>query len=133
MVTPPLCARDVVSGCGRGHLGTRLPVEAGRLQPVGVFPFRNHNQRNGCSIQLGMHMPGFKPDAEPGVEDLRLALPETGLQAALNLEMIQLQLDAGNVFGKIAPYIASAHMQAGDAESFASCLDNHTYLPFNAG
>jgi len=36
-----------------------------------------------------------------GVEDLRLSVPEIGLQAALNLEMIQLQLDVQNVFGEI--------------------------------
>lgn len=79
-----------------------------------------------------MHMPGFKPGAKPGVEDLRLALPEIGFQVALNLEMIQLQLDAGNALGKIAPDIAYAHMQAGDAKSFALCFHDHSHLIFNA-
>jgi hypothetical protein len=79
-----------------------------------------------------MHMPGFKPCAEPGIEDLRFATPEIGLQATLNLEMIQLQLDARYVFGEISPDVASAHMQSGDAKSLALCLDDHTHLLFNA-
>jgi hypothetical protein len=80
-----------------------------------------------------MQVPGFKPGAKPGVEDLRLALPKIGIQAALNLEMIQQQLDAQNVFGKIPPDIADTYMQPGDAESFALCFDDHTCLPFYAG
>jgi len=80
-----------------------------------------------------MHMPGFKPGTEPGVEDLRLASPEIRLQAALNLEMVQLQFDAGDVFWEIAPDIACSHMQSSDAESPALCFDDHTCLPFYAG
>jgi hypothetical protein len=47
--------------------------------------------------------------------------------------MVQLQLDARNLFGKIAPDIVDAHMKSGDAATFALCLDHHTYLPINAG
>jgi hypothetical protein len=78
-----------------------------------------------------MHVPGFKPGAQPWVEDLRLALPEIRLQPALNLEMIQLQLDARNVFGEIAADIVHAHMKPCDSASLALCLDDHTYLLFN--
>jgi hypothetical protein len=77
-----------------------------------------------------MHMPGFEPGAQPGVEDLRLASPEIGLQAALNLEMIQLQLDAENVLREIAPGIACTHIQTSDTEPLALCFDHHKYLPF---
>jgi hypothetical protein len=80
-----------------------------------------------------VHVPGLKPRAQPGIKNLRLALPEIGLQPALNLEMIQLQLDARNVFWEIAPDIVHAHMQSGDSASLALCLDDHTYLLFNAG
>jgi hypothetical protein len=73
-----------------------------------------------------VHVPGFKPGAETGVEDFRLAVPEIWLQAALNLEMIQLQLNARNAFGKVAPDIVHAHMQSGDAESPALCFDDHS-------
>jgi hypothetical protein len=47
--------------------------------------------------------------------------------------MIQLQLDVQNVFGEITPGIACAHMQSGDTESLALCLDDHSHLLFNGG
>jgi hypothetical protein len=80
-----------------------------------------------------MHMPGFQPCAEAGIEDLRLPLPEVWLKSALDLEMIQLQLNDGQMFGKIAPDIVCAYMQSGNSTSLALCLDDHTYLPINAG
>lgn len=143
MVALPLPEMRAQRGAasGRAHrglgrrcwLGAGLSVQANRLQPVGVLSLRNHGQRDGRSIQLCMHMPSFKPGTEPWVEDLRLASPEIGLQATLNLEMVQLQFDTGNVFGEIAPDIACSHMQSGDAESPALCFDDHRHLPFLAG
>jgi hypothetical protein len=110
-----------------------LSIDANRLQPVGILSRWNHGQRDGRSIQICMHMPGFQPGAQPGVEDFRLASPEIGLQTALNLEMIQLQLDAQNAFWEKTPGIACAHMQSGNAESFALCFDDHKHLLFNDG
>jgi hypothetical protein len=122
------------SGCGYGgHLGAHLSVQADWLQPEGVLSLWNHRQWDGRSIRFCVHVPGFQPRAEPGIEDLRLALPEIGLQTALNLEMIQLQFDARNVFWEIAPDIVRADMKSGDSTPLALCLDHHTYLPINAG
>jgi hypothetical protein len=115
------------------HIGVCLPIQPNRSQPERVLSFRDHRQRNGCSIQPSMYVPGLKPRAQPWIENLRLALPEIRLESAFNLEMIQLQLDARNVFGKVAPDIVHAYMQSDNSASPALCLDDHTYLPFNAG
>jgi hypothetical protein len=72
-----------------------------------------------------MHVPGFQPGTKPGIENLRRILPEIGLQAALNLEVIQQQLDARNVLGKIAPHIVCAHMKPNNSASLALCFDHH--------
>jgi hypothetical protein len=57
-------------------------------------------------------------------------LPETGIQPALYLQMIQLQLDLGNLFGEIAPDIMRAHTQPSYADTFALRFDYHTDLLF---
>jgi len=127
-----VCA--ATSGHGHGaRSGLDLPVQSDRLQPEGVIPFRNHHERDGSSIRFCMQMPGFQPCAQPRIEDLRLTLPEIRFQATLNLEMVQLQFDARNLLGKIAPDIVDAHMKSGDAATLALCLDHHRYLPINAG
>jgi hypothetical protein len=77
-------------------------------------------------------MARLKPRAQPGIENLRLTLPEIRLEPALNLQMIQLQLDASNVFGKVAPDIVHAHVQSDNSASLALCLDDHTYPLFKA-
>jgi hypothetical protein len=78
-----------------------------------------------------VHVPRLKPRAQPGIVNLRLALPEIGLQTALNLQMTQLQLDARYVLRKIAPDIIRAYVKSGNSASLALCLDHHTYLPIN--
>jgi hypothetical protein len=45
--------------------------------------------------------------------------------------MIQLQLDAGNLLGKIATDVIHAHMKSGDSATSALCLDHHMNLPIN--
>jgi hypothetical protein len=76
-------------------------------------------------------MTGFQPSAEARIEDLRLALPKTRLQPTLYLKMIQLQLNAGDLLGKIATDVVRAHMESGDSAAFALCLDHHINLPIN--
>jgi hypothetical protein len=41
--------------------------------------------------------------------------------------MIQLQLDAGDAFGKVTADIVYAYMQSGVAQSPALCFNDHTY------
>jgi len=117
----------------RMQLGACLSIQPDRPQPERVLSFRDHRQRNGCSIQSSMYVPGLEPRAQPWIKNIRLACPEIRLETAFNLEMIQLQLDARNVFGKVAPDIVHAYMQSDNSASHALCLDDHAYLPFNAG
>ena len=103
------------------QFGAGLFVEADRSKPEGVFSLGNQGQ-DGVSIQLCVHVAGFQPRAQPGVEDLGLPIPKTGVQSALNLEMIQHQLDARDVSWKIAPDIVRAHMKSRDSASLLCVL-----------
>jgi len=122
------------SGGGwRGLPDLRLPVHADGLQFEGVLSRWDHGHRNRGSIQIGVAVLGLQPRAQPGIVNLRLVLPETGLQSALNLEMIQLQLDARNLFREITPNVPGANVEPGDSASLALRFDHHTHLPFNVG
>jgi hypothetical protein len=106
-----------------------MPVHAERLQPERVLSLWNHGQRNEWPVWFCVQMAGFQPRAQPGIEDVRRVLPEIRPQSALNLEMPQLQLDAGNVFGKITPDIVHAHMKPNNSVSIALRPDHHASLP----
>jgi len=68
-----------------GQLGSRLPVLRDRLQPEGVLTRWNHSQGDRGPIRSTVQVPRLQPGAKPGIEDLRLILPETGRQPALDL------------------------------------------------
>jgi hypothetical protein len=75
-------------------------------------------------------MPGFQPCAQPGIEDLRLTLPEIRFQATLNLEMIEYQFNTRYALWKISPDVVNAHMKSGDSASLALRFDHHN-VPAN--
>ena len=72
-----------------------------------------------------VHVLGFEPGAEAGIGDLRLAIPEVGIETALNPEMVKKQFDGGNAIREIAPDIVNAHMESGDSMSFVLSFDYH--------
>ncbi len=80
---------------------------------------------------MSVQMTGFQPRTQPGIVDLRLTAPEIRAEAALDLQMIQLQLDHGDILRKIAPDIVRAYMQSGNSTTLALRFDHHTYLPYN--
>jgi hypothetical protein len=53
-------------------------------------------------------------------------------QSALNAEVIELQLDFLNVFGKITRYVALSDQNPGHPSTKALRCDNHRSPPFNA-
>jgi hypothetical protein len=67
----------------------------------------------------------FKPCAKAGIKDLRLILPEIGRQIALDLQMIQLQLNKRNTSRKIPLNVAAAHVQSGNSTTLTLCFDYH--------
>jgi hypothetical protein len=75
----------------------------------------------------------LEPRTETGIVNFRLVLPESRIETAVNLKMIQEQLDDRHIFGEIAPDIVCAHMKSGDFEALALRFDDHTYLTFIAG
>ena len=62
---------------------------------------------------------------------MRLALPEIGLEAELNEEMVQVKLDDVGFPGKIAAHIARAYFDAGKLSAFALGFDDHEALSTN--
>jgi len=51
----------------------------------------------------------------------------------LNLEMIQLQLNEGDVPREIPSNVRSTYVEPGESATFALCFDYHTRLLFNVG
>lgn len=62
--------------------------------------------------------------------NLRLAEPKGGFQTAVNLQVIQMQFDDGNVLGKITAHVGDANVQSGDTATPGLCFDYHAGLPF---
>jgi len=125
-----------LTGSGRGPrllLHPDVTVHCEGQEPIRVVACGDHRQRDGGSIRSSMQVLGFEPGAEPRIVNLRLALPEIGREAALNLQMTKLQLDDWNTVGKIAPDVISADMETRNSDSLALCLDHHRYLLSLAG
>lgn len=57
--------------------------------------------------------------------NVRLTFPELRRQAALNLQMVQLQFNDTNALWKITAYILRAYMQSSDFATSELCLDYH--------
>jgi hypothetical protein len=80
-----------------------------------------------------MEVLGLQPGTEPGIVNHGLVPPKARLQSALNLEMIQKQLDFRNLPGKIALDIGHAHVQSSHPDAFGLCFDNHRKLLSTTG
>jgi hypothetical protein len=73
-------------------------------------------------------MLGLQPCAEPGIVNLRLVLPKVRLQPTLNLEMIQKQLNDGNLAWEITADIGNANVQSSQPVALGMCFDYHRNL-----
>lgn len=67
----------------------------------------------------------FEPGAEPGIVDFGLTLPEVGLEAALDAQMAELQLDVLRALGEVAADIVGSNVQSREAVTFALRFDDH--------
>lgn len=110
-----------------------MSMLGGRPQAERVLSRRNHRQRNGGPTRLPMEYLEIQPLAQPRIVDLCLALPELRCQIALNIKMIQLQLDDIDVFREVAPHILCTYLQAGHFTSLALRLNQHLLPPYGAG
>jgi hypothetical protein len=108
-------------------------MDGDRLETKGIMTSGDHREWHRRAIWFGMHVFGLKPRAQPGIEDFRLALPEVGIQSALDIDMIELQLDGGGVFLKVAPHVGFANVKPGNSAAFGVSFDNHRHLLFNVG
>lgn len=62
--------------------------------------------------------------------NLRLSLPELGRQATLNLQMIEVQFDDGDVPGEVAADVVHADVKPDHCQAFALRSDYHAFLLF---
>jgi hypothetical protein len=65
--------------------------------------------------------------------NLRLTMPEIRFQVASDLQVIQLQLNRGNMLREIAPHIGESNVQTGKTATLALRFYNHSCLLFNVG
>jgi hypothetical protein len=91
-----------------------MPILRDRLQSEGVLSRWNHGQGDWSAIRSTVQVSRLQPSAQPGIVNLRLVLPKAGRQPALDLQMIQLQLDKTTLFRKIPPDIGCTNVQPGD-------------------
>jgi hypothetical protein len=115
-----------------------LPEPCLTVQPDGLelerIPSRgDHHERNRGSIGPGMKILRLQPRAQAGIVNFGLVPPETGAQSALNLQMIELQLDDQNVSRKIAANIGSTDVESSETATLGLCFYHHTSLLFSAG
>jgi hypothetical protein len=85
------------------------------------------NQRHRTA-SLALQLFQFEPVTQPWIVNLRLALPEMRLQSALDSQVVQFQIDAFDVLGKIAADIIDSNIESGDAMSRPLRFNHHTYL-----
>ena len=89
-----------------------------RLETEGVLSSGDHRERYRRAIGFGVHVFGLQPGAQPGIEDLRFALPKIRIQTALNVEMVELQFDCRNVITKVAADIGFTNVKSCNATAF---------------
>jgi hypothetical protein len=102
-----------------------LRVGRHRLQAKRIFARWNHVQRYRVAVPACVHVLGFKPRAQTGIEYFRLSLPEIGRQPALDPKVIYLQFNGGDVSGKITPDVVCADDQSRESATFTLCFDDH--------
>ena len=103
-------------------------MRADGLEAEAVFAGGNERQRDGRVAGMAVKVFRFEPRVEAGIANLRPALPEIGLEAELDEEMVEVQLDDVGFPGKIAAHICCAYFDAGKVTAFAMRFDNHKIL-----
>jgi hypothetical protein len=77
-----------------------------------------------------MEVDGLKPGTEPWIVNLRLAFPETGFETALNLQMVEKELNFSNIGRKVAANVRCADLDASQFPPRTVCFHNHSpHLP----
>jgi hypothetical protein len=114
----------------RRVLGLLPPAHGYRLQPETILPRPDHRQRRRRPSRQAGRVLQFQPRAQPRIVNLAVALPEFRFQPALDLQVIQLQLDRGHLLGKIPPDVGCTYVQAGYRRASVLNLDQHNGTHF---
>ena len=75
-----------------------------------VFSAWDHCEGDRIAAGTLVKVLRFQPGAKSRVADFRLVLPKVRAETALNLEMIELELDHRGAFGEIPSYVVHAHL-----------------------
>lgn len=74
---------------------------------------------------------GFEPEAEARIGEDGFIVPEAGFEAALDAQMIELQLNLSKMAGKVLLRVALPDEDSGYAATAALRCDNHRLPPFD--
>ena len=102
------------------------------MQAEGIFTSGGHGHGQRSSVGISAEVFRFKPGAESGIANLRPTVPEIRRQAALDQQMIEVQLNDGDALGEITANIVRAYVQTGYREASALRSNRHAYLLFRA-
>lgn len=67
----------------------------------------------------------FEPGRETWIANRGVALPETGSESALDLQMVKKKLDFRGFLREISADVENAHFNAGHSSPQTKCFDNH--------
>src|ERR1035437_5963032 len=122
-----------INRCGAGSMPAALKLRWKTCANCcaslpGAKPSRRRCQRDRGAIRFSVGILEFHPGAQPGIVDVRLVLPKIGFQPALNLQIVQLQLDGQNVLGKTTPDVVCTNIQSGYTTALVLRFDHHMCL-----
>ena len=88
-------------------------VFAGGAENEGVGSRRDERKTNRrVPVAVAVALLGLKPDAKARIVNLGLVVPEIGVEAARDAQMVELEFNLSYAFWKIAPNIAGADIEA---------------------
>src|SRR6185437_11791966 len=95
-----MCSGGVQRGIRRGVPGPRVVAHGKRqrLQAVRILAGGNHRHGKRRLADLAVEVLLREPGAEARIANLRRAVPEVRCEPALDLQMVELELDDGSVF-----------------------------------
>src|SRR5579863_540642 len=110
-----------------------MAARAHRPHAEGILAGWDQGKRHRRPARFATQMLRLQPCAEARIVNLRFALPEGRSEIALNLQVVQLQLDKLHFARKVAFGIAGADVQSSDTATFALNLDDHSACSIRLG
>jgi hypothetical protein len=117
--------------CGR-YFASHPRQNRNRLKLKRIIARGNHRHRNRA-ICRPVQVLRLQPGAQPRIVNVRLTLPEIGLQSALNAEMPQLQFNVLRTLREIPAHVVRTNMQSSKTVTLALRFDHHKVPALHIG